>query len=227
VLHAGPSGLPVTVLLQSILKHCFPEESAAREKELLGSSGQATSSQQSDLPIFVMAPLLPGEKIALNIFEPRYRLMIRRCLAGDRRLGITCILAVSTPVSGSTCSHPVGLLCEVARIVSVQVEDGVAEIPEIITQCVIQECQVQPDGRLAIECLAERRVSCSSTWDQDGYRMCKVKNTVEDEVLEAHEHRAFVVCAATHGSDSSRRRMLFHMHSPLEECRCWTPSSLS
>ena len=29
-----------------------------------------------DLPVFVMAPVLPGERVGLNIFEPRYRLMV-------------------------------------------------------------------------------------------------------------------------------------------------------
>lgn len=87
----------MTVLLQSILKHCFPEESAARERELQGSSAQRGAAAAADLPIFVMAPMLPGEKIALNIFEPRYRLMVRRCVQGDRRLGMTCAVMVLSP----------------------------------------------------------------------------------------------------------------------------------
>jgi Lon protease-like protein len=29
--------------------------------------------------------------MALNIFEPRYRLMVRRCMAGSRRFGMACI----------------------------------------------------------------------------------------------------------------------------------------
>ena len=28
--------------------------------------------------------------MALNIFEPRYRLMVRRCLTGSRRFGMAC-----------------------------------------------------------------------------------------------------------------------------------------
>lgn len=31
---------------------------------------------------------MPGEKIALNIFEPRYKLMIRRVMDGSRRFGM-------------------------------------------------------------------------------------------------------------------------------------------
>ena len=29
--------------------------------------------------------------MALNIFEPRYRLLVRRCMAGSRRFGMACI----------------------------------------------------------------------------------------------------------------------------------------
>ncbi len=32
-----------------------------------------------------------GERMALNIFEPRYRLLVRRCMAGSRRFGMACI----------------------------------------------------------------------------------------------------------------------------------------
>jgi len=35
-----------------------------------------------------MSTVLPGEKIHLNIFEPRYRLMIRRAMEGNRRFGM-------------------------------------------------------------------------------------------------------------------------------------------
>ena len=31
---------------------------------------------------------MPGEKMALNVFEPRYRLMIRRCMEGNRHFGL-------------------------------------------------------------------------------------------------------------------------------------------
>lgn len=38
-----------------------------------------------------MASSCAGEKMALNIFEPRYRLMVRRCMEGGRRFGMACI----------------------------------------------------------------------------------------------------------------------------------------
>lgn len=35
-----------------------------------------------------MSVMLPCEAMALNIFEPRYRLMIRRAMEGNRRFGM-------------------------------------------------------------------------------------------------------------------------------------------
>lgn len=86
--------------------------------------------------------------------------------------------------------------------VLMQTDDGEHDIPDVITQCLIQECQVQPDGRLAIECLAEERVSYSSTWEQDGYRMCRVKEPVHDdpEELDEEDRKLFQVCTAHHAA---------------------------
>lgn len=38
-----------------------------------------------------MSALMPGERMALNIFEPRYRLMVRRVMEGSRRFGMATV----------------------------------------------------------------------------------------------------------------------------------------
>lgn len=88
VLHVGED-LPVTLALKNLLMKAFPEEyqlRASEEAHFICENGNI-----SLLPLFVMAPLLPGERMALNIFEPRYRLMIRRCLAGGRKFGMATV----------------------------------------------------------------------------------------------------------------------------------------
>ena len=43
----------------------------------------------SYLSLFIIWDYTPtGEKMALNVFEPRYRLMIRRAMEGNRRFGM-------------------------------------------------------------------------------------------------------------------------------------------
>ncbi|PRW58966.1 DNA excision repair ERCC-8-like isoform B [Chlorella sorokiniana] len=89
VLHTGRE-LTVTVALKNLLEKSFPEEYAARRQEELEAAAAAPAGGASDapLPMFVMSLLLPGECMALNIFEPRYRLMIRRCMEGNRRFAM-------------------------------------------------------------------------------------------------------------------------------------------
>jgi Lon protease-like protein len=38
-----------------------------------------------------MSAILPGERMALNVFEPRYRLMVRRVMEGGRKFGMATI----------------------------------------------------------------------------------------------------------------------------------------
>ncbi|KAI7842161.1 hypothetical protein COHA_004184 [Chlorella ohadii] len=89
VLHTGRE-LTVTVALKNLLERSFPEEYAARRREEQEAAAAAPAGGAPDapLPMFVMSLLLPGELMALNIFEPRYRLMVRRCMEGNRRFAM-------------------------------------------------------------------------------------------------------------------------------------------
>jgi len=78
--------MPVSVTIQSLLEKYFPEELAARQLE---ESPVSEDDSSMTLPLFVMDVLFPDEEMALNIFEPRYRLMIRRCIMSNRMLGMS------------------------------------------------------------------------------------------------------------------------------------------
>uniref|UniRef100_A0A7R9VZT1 RING-type domain-containing protein n=1 Tax=Chlamydomonas euryale TaxID=1486919 RepID=A0A7R9VZT1_9CHLO len=102
VLHCGRA-LPITVTLASLISRAFPaeyqerkeEEDASAASRPVGTAGRTSSSQDTaaingvvTMPVFVMNSVLPFECMALNIFEPRYRLMIRRAMEGNRRFGM-------------------------------------------------------------------------------------------------------------------------------------------
>lgn len=70
VLHVGRE-LPVTITLKNILSKSFPGEYAERARESADLLQIDHTNGTVTLPLFVMTALLPGEKIALNIFEPR------------------------------------------------------------------------------------------------------------------------------------------------------------
>ena len=66
------------------------------------------------LPIFPLhAVLFPGGALPLHIFEPRYRLMIARCLAADATFGVV-LIKEGLEVGDPAVPHVVGTL---ARIV--------------------------------------------------------------------------------------------------------------
>lgn len=62
-----------SVTLNNIIQKTFPVEHAERKSEQ-----QSLSHLDVDImPLFVMDVVLPCQKLSLNIFEPRYRLMVR------------------------------------------------------------------------------------------------------------------------------------------------------
>lgn len=102
-------GMQVTVILKTILKTSFGDEYESRSKEEESLRGGVSSPSSNvgtvsgPLPLFVMSPLLPGEVMALNIFEPRYRLMIRRCMEGGRCFGMA-MLSSSGDIHDVACA---------------------------------------------------------------------------------------------------------------------------
>ena len=45
-------------------------------------------SDAVELPLFVLDPMVPGQEITLNVFEERYKRMVRRCMQHTRRFGM-------------------------------------------------------------------------------------------------------------------------------------------
>ena len=77
VMHVSRT-LPVNVTLKNITSKIFCEEYERRRIEMNEEIGGEIDEQTCFLPLFVLFTLFPGEKMSLNVFEPRYRLMIRR-----------------------------------------------------------------------------------------------------------------------------------------------------
>jgi Lon protease-like protein/tetratricopeptide (TPR) repeat protein len=149
VLHVGRL-LPVSVVLKNLLERAFPKEYAARMEEERGSSSLMEQTCRR-LPLFVMSPILPGERMALNIFEPRYRLMIRRVMEGGRRFGM------------ATVSYDD----------SQKLEDAACEVE-------ILDCEPLADGRYYLEIVGRERFKPYDLQELDGYRVCSVDRIVDE-----------------------------------------------
>ncbi|XP_060783675.1 LON peptidase N-terminal domain and RING finger protein 1 isoform X2 [Neoarius graeffei] len=77
-----------TVLLQEIMTHLFPQQLAER-KQVHDAEMAELSNLTKDIPIFVCTVAYPGIPCPLHVFEPRYRLMMRRCIeTGTKKFGM-------------------------------------------------------------------------------------------------------------------------------------------
>ncbi|KAJ0002370.1 hypothetical protein NQD34_007519 [Periophthalmus magnuspinnatus] len=78
----------VTVLLQDMMTRLFPSQLSERE-EIHNNEMAELSNLTQDIPIFVCTVAYPGVPCPLHIFEPRYRLMMRRCMeTGTKKFGM-------------------------------------------------------------------------------------------------------------------------------------------
>lgn len=141
VLFISPRTCAVSVTLNNIIQKNFPEEYAERKSE----HDSLINFGVDLLPLFVMDVVIPCQKFPLHIFEPRYRLMVRRIMEGNHRMGMVII----DPTTGSVADFA----CEVE----------------------ITECEPLPDGRFVLEIESRRRFRILRSWDQDGYRVAEIE----------------------------------------------------
>lgn len=74
------------------------------------------------IPLFPLSDVLfPGMMLPLHIFEPRYRIMIKRCVDGQLPFGVVLISQGSEVGSGAEF-FPVGTTARITRVQ--QIEDG-------------------------------------------------------------------------------------------------------
>ncbi|KVH99225.1 Peptidase S16, lon N-terminal [Cynara cardunculus var. scolymus] len=141
VLFISPRTCAISVTLKNIIERNFPVEYAERKLE----HDSLTNMGPDLLPLFVMDVVLPCQKFHLNIFEARYRLMVRRIMEGNRRMG----MVILDSTTGSVAEYA----CEVE----------------------ITDCEPLPDGRFFLEVESRRRCRILRNWDQDGYRVAEIE----------------------------------------------------
>ena len=115
------------------------------------------------IPLFPLnVVLFPGGYLPLHIFEPRYRLMMRHCLDGDRRFGVVLIS------SGSEVGDPA--------------------TPEAVgTLANIDEAKTLDDGRMVIGVEGEQRFRIVKIVDQIPYVTAEVTLLEDDDASRVNE----------------------------------------
>jgi uncharacterized protein len=98
-----------------------------------------------ELPMFpLQSVLFPGSALPLHVFEPRYRALVRHCLAHDRTFGVV-LIARGSEVGGGDERLSVGTLAR------------------------IEEASELPDGRFVLIASAATRVAVDTWLPDDPY----------------------------------------------------------
>jgi len=73
-------------MLDEIVRLHFPDQYRQRQEE----EKMLKETDKLVIPLFMLGEtvLFPGNQLPLHVFEPRYRLMIRRCIEGSHRFGV-------------------------------------------------------------------------------------------------------------------------------------------
>ncbi|XP_061858253.1 LON peptidase N-terminal domain and RING finger protein 1 isoform X3 [Colius striatus] len=182
-----------TVLLQDIMVATFPAQLAER-RELHRAEMAELSNLTKNIPIFVCTMSFPGVACPLHVFEPRYRLMIRRCQeTGTRSFGM-CIYE-----SGKSFAD-YGCVLEIRRI------------------------ELLPDGRSLVDTIGRRRFRVLSRGHRDGYNTADIeyledKKVAGEELQELqclHESTYRLAQRFCEHGDLASRHILVQ-HGPLPE----------
>ncbi|RXN11046.1 LON peptidase N-terminal domain and RING finger 1-like protein [Labeo rohita] len=140
-----------TVLLQEIMSRLFPQQLAER-KQVHEAEMAELSNLTKDIPIFVCTVAYPGIPCPLHIFEPRYRLMMRRCMeTGTKKFGM--------------CSYEHG--------------KGFADYGCMLD---ILDLELLPDGRSYVDTLGGSRFRVLRRGQRDGYHTADIEYLEDHKV---------------------------------------------
>lgn len=134
----------VTALLQDMMTRLFPSQLAERE-QIHNAEMAELSNLTKDIPIFVCTVAYPGVPCPLHIFEPRYRLMMRRCMeTGTKKFGM--------------CSYEHG--------------KGFADYGCMLE---ILSLELLPDGRSYVDTVGGSRFRVLKRGQRDGYHTADIE----------------------------------------------------
>ncbi|KAL8212106.1 UNVERIFIED_CONTAM: hypothetical protein K2H54_037809 [Gekko kuhli] len=140
-----------TVVLEELMSTIFPSQLADRRQIHLTEMAEL-SNLTKNIPIFVCTLAFPGIVCSLHVFEPRYRLMIRRC----RETG-TKMFGMCMSENGKSFAD-YGCMLE------------------------IQKVDFLPDGRSFVNTTGKRRFRVLRRGHKDGYNTADIEYLEDEKV---------------------------------------------
>eukprot|EP00064_Thunnus_orientalis_P003769 superscaffoldBa00000321_g3780 len=146
----------VTTVLDTLIKQYLSQEYTERTKTHLEETREL-SDLTKNVPIFVCTMAYPTVPCPLHVFEPRYRLMIRRCMeTGTRQFG----MCINDPQKGF-------------------VDYG--------CMLIIRSVHFLPDGRSVVDTIGGKRFRVLSRGMKDGYSTADIEHLEDTRVEDSDE----------------------------------------
>ncbi|KAG5285701.1 hypothetical protein AALO_G00006410 [Alosa alosa] len=146
----------VTSVLDSVIKEHLSEEHSEREMVHVEETKELSDLTKS-VPIFVCTMAYPTVPCPLHVFEPRYRLMIRRCMdTGTRQFGM-CI------------------------------NDSQKGFVDYGCMLLIRSVHFLPDGRSVVDTIGGKRFRVLSRSMKDGYCIADIQYLEDTKVSDGEE----------------------------------------
>uniref|UniRef100_A0A8C5ATI3 LON peptidase N-terminal domain and RING finger protein 3-like n=1 Tax=Gadus morhua TaxID=8049 RepID=A0A8C5ATI3_GADMO len=153
-----------TSLMESLISTYLPADLTERSKVYHEEMAEFSNLNQN-VPIFVCTMAFPTVPCPLHIFEPCYRLMIRRCMETGTRCFGMCLGDEAKGFADYGC------LLEIRNV------------------------EVFADGRSVVDCIGRRRFKVNQHRQQDGYNTAdieyledvKVEGTAEKDLQTLHD----------------------------------------
>ena len=165
----GVRNLPGNVRLSKLLDGLCPDLVSARTEA--AKAEEIAMNGERNVPLFICTLAYPSMPTFLHIFEPRYRLMMRRAIeTGDRKFGMLMYNMRREP----------------------QGDLGRTDFMKYGTLLHINNIQMMPDGRSLLETVGVSRFAVKDWTVQDGYVVGNVQKVddipiAEEESIEANE----------------------------------------
>ncbi|KAI1505543.1 ATP-dependent protease La domain-containing protein [Biscogniauxia marginata] len=162
--HLDPRSFPSNERLCKIIT-CFWADLVALHEQAQRNEDQANHGG-FDIPLFICTLAFPSMPLFLHVFEPRYRLMIRRAMEGNRTFGMV--------------------------LHSVPSARGEPNFKEYGTLVRISNIEFFPDGRSLLETVGVSRFRVTRHGWLDGYVVGNIErvddiSVAEEEAIEASE----------------------------------------
>lgn len=176
---------PLNNTLVRLIDHFFADQVTARREAL--TEEELGGDCEKSLPLFVCTLSFPTMPTFLHIFEPRYRLMIRRVVdSGDGKFGMVMYNRRGRAQSDDLGSVP---------------------FMQYGTLLMVERYELLPDGRSLVIATGVSRFKVLEAGELDGYHIAKTERVddlslAEEERLEATETAASAIPDPTQAADA-------------------------